>query len=138
MLKIAIPLANDQLCMHFGHCEEFAVIDADENEKKIVKIEKLTPPPHEPGVLPRWIASLGVQIVIAGGMGGRALQLLSEQGVEVLAGAPSLAPEKLVEAFFAKTLELGVNGCNHEEGHGHGEGHCHGHGEGHCHGHAAE
>ena len=29
-MKIAIPLANGQLAMHFGHCEQFALIDVDE------------------------------------------------------------------------------------------------------------
>lgn len=134
MLKFAIPLANDQLCMHFGHCQEFAVIEADENEKKILKVEKLTPPPHEPGVIPRWIASIGANIVIAGGMGAMAQQLLASQGVQVLAGAPSLPPEKLVEAYFNDSLQLGINVCNHdaEQGQGHGEGHCHGHGHSGC------
>ena len=29
--KIAIPLAEGKLCMHFGHCEKFAIIEVDGN-----------------------------------------------------------------------------------------------------------
>lgn len=126
MLKIAIPLANGELCMHFGHCEEFAVIEVDEAAKTIISTETLTPPPHEPGVIPRWIGSLGVKLVIAGGMGPMAQQLLAGQGIQVLAGASPAAPEELVKAWFAGTLACGVNVCDHgnESGHGHGHG-CH-------------
>ena len=28
-MKIAIPLAAGRLCMHFGHCEQFALVDVD-------------------------------------------------------------------------------------------------------------
>lgn len=117
MLKIAIPLANGQLCMHFGHCEEFAVIEVDENAKTILKSENMTPPPHEPGVIPRWIASLDVKVVIAGGMGPMAQKLLAAQDIQVIAGASPGAPEKLVEAWFNGTLECGTNVCDH--GHDH-------------------
>ncbi len=113
MLKIAIPLANRQLCLHFGHCQEFAVVETDEANRTIQKIEYLTPPPHEPGVIPRWIAGLGVQLVIAGGMGPMAVEKLAEFNVKVLIGASEPSPEKLVEAYFANELKLGDNVCGH-------------------------
>jgi len=113
MIKIAIPLANNELCMHFGHCEQFAIIDADEQAKKIVKTELVTPPPHEPGLLPRWLGAKGVNLIIAGGMGGRAQDLFAAQNIKVLTGAPVGAPEKLIAAFFADKLELGTNTCDH-------------------------
>ncbi len=112
-MKIAIPLVDGKLCLHFGHCEQFAVVEADAAAKKIVKVEKLTPPPHEPGVLPRWLGEKGVNLVIAGGMGGRAQQLFASQSIEVLTGAPVATPEHLVEAYFADTQQLGENTCDH-------------------------
>lgn len=33
-MKIAIPMAGGQLCMHFGHCEQFALVDVDETAGK--------------------------------------------------------------------------------------------------------
>jgi len=51
-MKIAIPLADGKLSMHFGHCEEFALIEVDEHQKNILGREILTDPPHQPGLLP--------------------------------------------------------------------------------------
>ncbi len=113
MVKIAIPLAEGKLCMHFGHCEEFAIIDADEKSKKIIKKECVVPPPHEPGVLPKWLGGMGVKLVIAGGMGERARNLFTGQGIRVLTGAPADSPDHLVMNFFEGTLQLGENVCDH-------------------------
>jgi hypothetical protein len=55
-MKIAIPLTSGTLSSHFGHCEQFAVIDADPKTKKILSREDVTPPPHEPGLYPKWLA----------------------------------------------------------------------------------
>jgi ATP-binding protein involved in chromosome partitioning len=109
---IATPVANELLCMHFGHCQVFRLFDVDDNNK-IVKTEDKIPPPHEPGVLPQWLSELNVNLVIAGGMGMRAQQLFTQAGVKVLTGAPGDDPQKVVEAFLANTLETGNNACDH-------------------------
>jgi len=112
-MKIAIPLVNGKLSAHFGHCERFALIDVDAKTKKILKLEDLEAPPHEPGLLPKWLAERGVNMIIAGGMGSRALGLFSEQDIEVVIGAPAESPEKLVGDFLAGTLHVGGNVCDH-------------------------
>ncbi|MEG6506312.1 iron-sulfur cluster carrier protein MrpORP [Nitratidesulfovibrio sp. 1201_IL3209] len=112
-MKIAIPLAAGKLCQHFGHCEQFAVLTVDPGSGTVKDRELLTPPPHEPGVLPAWIAETGARLVIAGGMGARARQLLEEQGVQVLVGAAVADPADLVAAWFGNRLELGANTCDH-------------------------
>ena len=112
-MKIAIPVVNNQLCLHFGHCEQFALIDVDEETKAITKQELLTPPPHEPGVLPRWLAGLGTNVIIAGGMGSRAHSLFNTKGIKVIVGAPVDYPEKIVNAYLNATLVTGVNTCDH-------------------------
>jgi predicted Fe-Mo cluster-binding NifX family protein len=73
----------------------------------------ITPPPHEPGVLPKWIAELGVKVVIAGGMGQRAQQLFNEHQVKVIAGASMDSPENLAIAYLNNTLQTGTNACDH-------------------------
>ncbi|MFO8056599.1 MAG: NifB/NifX family molybdenum-iron cluster-binding protein [bacterium] len=111
-MKIALPVANGELCMHFGHCEAFAVVEVDD-KGNILNTEMLTPPPHQPGVLPPWVADQGVKLVIAGGMGGRAINLFNQAGVEVIVGAPAGPPEKLVSDYLAGTLQAGDNVCDH-------------------------
>jgi predicted Fe-Mo cluster-binding NifX family protein len=111
MMKFAIPLAEGKLTAHFGHCQEFALIDVD--EKEITKKEIIIPPPHEPGVLPRWLGDLGANVVIAGGMGQRAIGLFQENNIKVITGAPAQEPESLVTSYLNGTLVSGSNLCDH-------------------------
>ena len=112
-MKIAIPIADGKLCMHFGHCEQFAVVEADEKTKQILGKQMLTPPPHEPGVLPKWLHEQGANVIIAGGMGQRAQGLFAGQGIKVLVGAPADTPENLVAVYLAGKLQTGDNVCDH-------------------------
>jgi ATP-binding protein involved in chromosome partitioning len=107
----AIPLAQGSLCNHFGHCEQFALIHVEEG--KIVDKQLITPPPHEPGLLPRWLSEKGAGVIIAGGMGMRAKDLFTQQGVEVVVGAPMGEPEELVNQYLLKSLVTGPNVCDH-------------------------
>ena len=112
-MRVAIPLADGKLCAHFGHCQQFALMDVDEKTKKITGTQMLTPPPHEPGVLPRWLHEQGANTIIAGGMGQRAQQLFSDNGIKVVVVADAETPEKLVEDYLAGTLQAGTNLCDH-------------------------
>ena len=110
-MKIAIPMANGRLTAHFGHCQEFALVEVEGNE--ISKKEMLVPPPHEPGVLPNWLHQLGADVIIAGGMGQRAVGLFQERGIKVVTGAPALTPEEIVNSYLNNTLMTGANLCDH-------------------------
>ena len=112
-MRVAIPVVEGRLSMHFGHCEEFALFDVDEAAKSITKSERLVPPAHEPGLLPRWLAEKGANLIIAGGMGGRAQGLFGQSGIQVVVGAPSEEPEKIVHAYLDGTLQTGGNICDH-------------------------
>lgn len=108
---IAIPVSSNCLCQHFGHCEKFAVFTTENNT--ITKEIYLTPPPHEPGVLPAWLASKGVTHVIAGGMGQRAISLFNSHNITVFTGVEEKPPKALVEEFLSDKLTVGVNACDH-------------------------
>lgn len=112
-MKIAIPVSQGRLSAHFGHCEEFAILEADEQSKSILDESMHEAPPHEPGLLPRWLHELGAEVIIAGGMGQRAQQLFAQNGITVVVGAPADTPGKLVSAYLNGTLQAGVNICDH-------------------------
>ena len=112
-MRIAIPLADGKLAMHFGHCERFALVDVDPAAKQMLKREDIEAPPHQPGLLPPWLAERGASVIIAGGMGQRAEGLFTEHGIQVLLGAPAETPEKLVADFLAGMLQTGENVCDH-------------------------
>jgi len=79
----------------------------------IKKKEVLEPPPHEPGVLPGWLHELGVGVVIAGGMGQRAIELFAQKGIKVVTGALGGGPEQLVRQYLTIILVTGENVCDH-------------------------
>jgi predicted Fe-Mo cluster-binding NifX family protein len=112
-MKIAIPVSSGRLCLHFGHCQEFALIDVAEATRQPQQTVFLTPPPHEPGVLPRWLHQQGADVIIAGGMGQRAQQLFDANGIKVVVGAPAETPEDIVRAYLSDDLVSGQNLCDH-------------------------
>ncbi|MCK4563607.1 MAG: NifB/NifX family molybdenum-iron cluster-binding protein [Verrucomicrobia bacterium] len=112
-MKIAIPVAIGTLSMHFGHCEKFVLVDVDPEAKAITATTELEAPPHEPGLLPRWLAEQSADLIIAGGMGQRAQSLFEGQGIVVVVGAPSEEPEILVQAYLSGSLQTGMNACDH-------------------------
>lgn len=110
-MKIAIPIVNGVLCPHFGQCQQFAVIEVNPETKSIIKSETLTPPPHEPGSFPSWLGQLGCNLIISGGMGGRAVSLFEQNGIEVIIGASSIEPEEIVTTYLNGDLSSGENLC---------------------------
>ena len=112
-MRIAMPVAEKKLCMHFGHCEEFVFIDVDESSGEIVKTESVASPPHQPGLLPQWLAEKGAHVILAGGMGMRAQNLFQANGVKVVLGCPGDEPEEVVRSFLKGTLVTGENPCDH-------------------------
>ena len=80
-------------------------------------VREVTPPHHEPGSLPRWLQAEGVNTVIAGGLGGKALQMLEQQGMRVISGAPILPLTELLEQALNGSLPMGVTLCPQGEDH---------------------
>ncbi len=112
-MKIAIPIANGRLNLHFGHCKAFAIMDVDLDTKKISARVDIDAPPHEPGLLPRWLGEREVDLVITGGMGQKAKSLFVQQSIDVIVGAPAETPENLVKSYLDGMLVSGVNACDH-------------------------
>jgi predicted Fe-Mo cluster-binding NifX family protein len=99
--------------MHFGHCSKFIVFDVDREQATITARQEMDPPPHEPGVLPRWLHEQGVDVVISGGMGMRARRLFERNDIEVVVGAPAEPIDRLIKNWLNGTLVTGSNACDH-------------------------
>ena len=110
--KIAVPVDNaGVLDSHFGHCKFFAIVEVENNT--IIAEEAVTPPPHEPGVLPKWLAQKGVTDVLAGGMGNKAIQIFNYNNVNVFVGAPKTTARELVQGFLNESIQFNANYCDH-------------------------
>ena len=112
-MRIAIPIVQGDLSPHFGHCEAFELLDVDVEASSILDRRTVPAPDHQPGLLPRWLAEHGADMIIAGGMGSRAQELFLQQGIKVVVGAPRENPATIVEHYLAGTLETSGNICDH-------------------------
>ena len=117
----AIPAVNGKLSAHFGHSENFVIVETENNI--ITKEYSLDPPEHVPGAYPRFLASHGVNFVIAGGMGQRAVDIFTQNGITVIMGANSIEPKILVQDHLIDQLESGENSCGTDD-HEHGGDNC--------------
>lgn len=114
-MRIGIP-TNDRVNVeaHFGHCKEFAIVDVENGE--IVKTDYITPPPHEPGVIPKFLADNSADIIVCGGMGQMAINLFKQNNIDVILGAQGAIKENL-EEFLKGDLESTGSACEHDHHH---------------------
>jgi len=112
-MRYAIPISDGRLSPHFGHCEHFALIEVNDEDQSLGETKLIEAPPHAPGLLPVWLAEREVDAVIAGGMGGRALELFQGHGISVVLGAPEIDPTAVVRGYLDGTLMLQENLCDH-------------------------
>ncbi len=108
---IAIPCENGILSTHFGHAAEFAFVECEGSEIKNVNMKQA--PPHQPGLLPAWVAENGGNVVIAGGMGHKAIELFRNNNIDVVTGAPVAEVELLAKQYAEGKLTGGDNRCDH-------------------------
>lgn len=119
--RIAFP-TNDRETVeaHFGHCQEFALIDVLDGE--VIEKQFVVPPPHEPGVLPKFLAEKNATVIITGGMGSMAVNLFNQSNIEVILGATGSIDENL-KTFLEGELYSSGSACNHDHDHHHGHHH---------------
>ena len=109
--RIALPLDGDRLSTHFGHSPRFAIYDV--RDREIISERFLTPPPHAPGAIPSWLKDQGVTLVIAGGLGRRAIAAFEQAGIEVIPGAPIVEARAIISSYLSGDLLPGENICDH-------------------------
>ena len=114
-MKIAVASMGKEVAGHFGHCENFNLYDTENGT--IQKEESIPNPGHRPGFLPNFLGDMGVEVIIAGGMGGGAVDIFNERGVEVVVGAQGDA-RTAVEAYLRGDLVSTGDVC-HEHAHAH-------------------
>jgi predicted Fe-Mo cluster-binding NifX family protein len=125
VMTIAIPTTEGRLHEYFGGSTRFALVQADSAQRKILGIRTVTAPPHAPGLFPCWLHEQGANVVIAGGIGRRALALFAQRGIAVRVGQSGATIEELANAYLNGQLVKEPEGCAHHHddagGHHHGE-----------------
>lgn len=113
MIKIAVASEKEKVTEHFGHCQNFNLFETEND--RIVKSESIPNPGHKPGFLPNYLNDIGVNVIISGGMGGGAIEIFNEKGIEVIVGAAGDA-KIAAEAYLEGALKSSGSVC-HEHQH---------------------
>lgn len=123
-MKLAMPFEQGRLNQHFGRSREFVIVEVENGtikSKKNVSADGLM---HNHEGLAGLIKNEGVNVVITGGIGAKALSALEESGLRVITGAEGDI-DKVVGSFVRGELARGRGPCCHHHGdHQHGNG-CH-------------
>ncbi|WP_297551265.1 NifB/NifX family molybdenum-iron cluster-binding protein [Thermococcus sp.] len=112
-MRIAIPAENDRglesnVSGHFGRAKYFVFVDIEDNEIKGYEVVEVPFEEHRPGDLPRFVKEHGGEVVLAYGMGRKAVSYFNELGITVVTGA--YGPIKdVVKAFIEQVLEVDRN-----------------------------
>ncbi|KUG24355.1 hypothetical protein ASZ90_005820 [hydrocarbon metagenome] len=116
-MKIALPSYQNQIDEHFGHCEYFTIFTID-SQKKITAEEKI-PSPAGCGCksnIAQTLAEKGVALMLAGNMGQGAVNVLGNNGIQVLRGCSGNVKD-VVERWLAGNLkDSGIACSQHEQG----------------------
>ncbi len=112
-MKIAVACMGTEVAQHFGHCESFRVFTTENGT--ITTETNIVNPGHRPGFLPNFLGDLGVEVIIAGGMGGGAVEIFNERNIEVIVGAAGDA-RAAVAAYLNGDLKSTGSVC-HEHQH---------------------
>ncbi len=112
-MKIAVASDGKKVSEHFGHCGGFAIFETE--NKQITGSQFIPNPGHKPGFLPNFLNDKGVNVIIAGGMGGGAIDIFNEKGIKVITGATGDA-EDAVSSYLKGQLHSTESVC-HEHQH---------------------
>lgn len=119
-MKIAVASENKIVTGHFGHCQNFNIFVTDNDQ--IISRDSIPNPGHKPGFLPNYLNELGVNVIISGGMGGSAISIFNEKGIEVITGAKGNA-EDVVTSYIKGELKSTGSVCNEHQHHNECGGH---------------
>jgi predicted Fe-Mo cluster-binding NifX family protein len=100
------------LSAHFGRCPFYTLANVEGDQIlgfEVVKNSYFAN--HQPGVIPQFIHSQKANVMIAGGMGPRAIDLFGQLGIDVAAGAQGKVKD-IVEAYLRGEIH-GIVACEH-------------------------
>ena len=105
---------------HFGRCPYYVLVDVEGQEVKAVQVvDNPYYGQHAPGAVPGFIHSQGVNVMLTGGMGRRAIGFFEQYGIEAVTGASGTVRHAL-KCYLDGQLQ-GAQPCHESIEHDHGE-----------------
>ena len=105
---------------HFGRCPYYVMVDLDGREvSRVSAVENPCYGQHQPGEVPGFIQRQGADVMLAGGMGRRAIGFFQQYGIQAVTGASGTIRHAL-EQYLGGVLQ-GAEPCIVSTEHGHEE-----------------
>ncbi|MBN1779881.1 dinitrogenase iron-molybdenum cofactor [bacterium] len=117
-MKLAISTDGKQVSAHFGRCPVFTVLEIQDGQ--LIERREIENPGHHPGYLPQFFHDMGIECIVAGGMGARAAGLFDQYGIRTMMGITGNIDEA-VSRLLDGTLVGGESICQPGQGKGYGE-----------------
>jgi predicted Fe-Mo cluster-binding NifX family protein len=123
-MRIAVSADNKNglesvVSPHFGRCPHFVLVDLEDHDiRDIQAVDNPYYARHQPGQVPAFINGLGANVMLTGGMGGRAILFFQQFGIEGVTGAHGTVRQS-VERYLGGQLK-GAAPCKESEEHGNG------------------
>lgn len=111
-MRIAVASMGYMVAGHFGHCENFNIYESTDGN--ITSEQSIPNPGHKPGFLPNFLGDMGVEVIIAGGMGGGAVEIFNQRNIEVIVGAKGDTKEA-VSRYLRGELKSTGSICHEHE-----------------------
>lgn len=104
---------------HFGRCPYYVLVDVEGQEiHSFQAMENPYARQHQPGMVPSFIRSQGVDVMLSGGMGRRAIELFQQFGIQIATGAMGTVQQALQNFLNGELRDAAP--CREQEGkHGH-------------------
>jgi len=126
-MRIAISAETNEglqsrVAQHFGRCPYFALADVEGQDIQSIQIiENPFYSGHQVGQVPSFIHEQKANVMLSGGMGGRAIQYFEQFGIDTATGASGTVQDTLANYFAGKLR--GAAPCAESVDHGHGGDH---------------
>ena len=120
MKKIAIPVTkSNQVDEHFGHCEFYGVYTISE-KNEIADVQTIK---SEQGCgcksnIASVLSDMGVTIMLAGGIGAGAINVLNNSGIMVIRGCSGNASD-IVKQYIGGSISDSGESCLQHQNHHH-------------------
>jgi len=120
-MRIALPLDGQQFCPHFGRSSALMLCEVDPSNQSVDRPRVIERGATGCDSMPGWLASLGVDVVVAGGIGANAVMSLADKGIDVSAGHRGQDPQEVIRSFLQTPQGDPNYTCNHNDHQNH---HC--------------
>ncbi len=123
-MKIAVTAENNfgldsTVAQHFGHASFFLLVDVENGE--VTGASGIANPfaeAHQPGQIPAFVHEQKADVILSGGMGGRAIEFFEQYGIHAATGAAGTVRQAL-ENYLGGKLSV-ATACDESVEHGHG------------------